>query len=208
MRAILKLRDWLPTPRRRRHWVAILAVAGTGAACVQGPVKPVDALIAPGVTFAIPAAHELGRGVDVVQLVTARYRDQTYVFESHITVTRDGLGFIGLGPFGGRALSIRFDDWGIVTEAAPELPRTLNAQNILADLAIIYWPAASVSRGLAGSPAALREDTASRSIWADGSELVHVAYATDRADAWNAVTRYRNLAFGYDIEIQSRATPS
>jgi len=204
----LKLLYWSPTPPGLlRHWVAILAVAGTGAACVQGPVKPVDAMIAPGVTFAIPAARELGRDVDVVQLVTARYRNQTYVFESHITVTRDGLAFIGLDQFGRRALSIRFDDSGIVTEAAPELTRTLNAQNILTDLAIIYWPAASVRHGLAGSPAALWEHTASRSIWADGRELVHVAYATGRGDGWNAVSRYRNLALGYEVEIQSRVTP-
>jgi hypothetical protein len=196
---------WLTTASRGWQRVVLLTAAGTLVGCMHASAKPPETLIAPGLGFAVPAARELGRSVEAVQLVTARYRDQTYVFEAHISVSPEGLSFIGLDPFGRRALSIRSSDAGTSAEAAPELPRALNPQNILADIAIVYWPAAAVRRGLAGSQAALQDDRAVRSITIEGREIVHIAYATDRIAAWNGLTRYRNIALGYELDIQSKA---
>lgn len=180
---------------------------GTLAGCAAAPPPEASALIAPELRFAIPAPRELGYRVDASQLVTAHFRGDTQVFEAHLTVSPDRLTFIGLDPLGRRALTVTSTDAGIAVDAAPWLPAGLKAENILADIAIMYWPEEAVRRGLTRSAATLHVDPHERSITANGREVIHVDYGAQQGESWAGSARYRNLAFGYELELQSAVTP-
>ena len=185
----------------------IVIAFGTLAGCAAAPPPEASALIAPELRFAIPTPRELGYRVDASQLVTAHFRGHTQVFEAHLTVSPERLTFVGLDPFGRRALTVTSTDAGITVDAAPWLPAGLKAENILADVAIMYWPEEAVRRGLAHSAAVLSADSHGRSITANGREIIHVEYGPQQGDAWAASARYRNIAFGYELDLQSAVTP-
>jgi hypothetical protein len=175
---------------------------GALSACAAPPPEPA-AYIAPGLRFALPSPRELGHSVDAVQLVTAHYRGDVQMFETRLSVVPDRLTLIGLDPFGRRGLTVTLTGGTISIDKASWLPQGLRPENILADVAIVYWPEDAVRRGLAQSGAELRSDARGRSIIADGREIVRVDYATGRGDPWTGTAHYRNDAFGYELDLRS-----
>ncbi len=137
------------------------------------------------------------------QLVTARYGERTFVFEGHLSAAPDRFLLVGLDPMGHRALSITWTDRGIAMERESWLPEQLRPDNILADIVILYWPEDSVARALARSGAKLTSGPGERSIWFEGKEIIHADYRAAGADIWNGGATYRNLAWGYQLDIQS-----
>jgi hypothetical protein len=188
---------------RVRHFVIMAVMAGALCGCNAPPRAAMTATIAPDLRFALPSPRELGYRMSAVQLVTARYGGDTQVFEAHVTVSPERLTFIGLDPFGRRALTVTLDDSGMDVERAPGLPEALRAENILADVAIVYWPEAAVKRGLSQSGAELRADAGGRSIIAGGREVIRVDYGSSQNGAWAGTARYRNIAFGYELDLRS-----
>jgi len=162
-----------------------------------------DVLIAPGVPFVTPGPNELGYRVNAVQLVTARFRGETYVFQAQIDVTPERVTFVGLDGFGRRALTVTYSGARMDVQAEPWLPAGIRPANMLADVAFIYWPEASVRGGLVNSAATLRSSTKSRSIEVAGSEVIHVDYDNPEGRPWSGSVRYRNLAYGYELDVQS-----
>jgi hypothetical protein len=180
----------------------MLLLAGTLSGCAAPPHEAA-ALIAPELRFALPSPRELGYPVNAVQLVTAHFRGDVQVFEAHVSVSPERVTLIGLDPFGRRALTVTLTDTGIDVDAASWLPPSLRAENILADIAIIYWPEEAVRRGLSRTAAVLQADAQGRSIIADGHEVVRVDYGSRQAGGWAGVARYRNIAFGYELDLRS-----
>lgn len=190
-----------------RHILGVFLLVGTVAGCVaESPPRAASALIGPDLRFAIPSPRELGRSIDATQLVTAHFRGQTQVFEAHLSVAPERLTFVGLDPLGRRALTVTADDTGITVDAAPWLPSGLRPENILADVAIVYWPEEAVRRGLSRTSATLRADRHERTITVDGRDVVQVEYEARQGDAWAGAARYRNVAFGYELDLQSAVT--
>jgi len=184
----------------------LLLGAATISGCMHGTSPATGTQIAPGLTFAVPPPAGLGRDVEAVQQVVARYRDQTYVFQAHISVSREAIRFVALDSFGRRAMSIAAGEYGISADEAQDVPRALDPRNILADIAMIYWPAGAVRRGLDGTRAVLQDAPLLRTISRDNEEIVRIAYEASREDAWNTRVSYRNMALGYELDIASRAT--
>ena len=185
-------------------WSAMmLSVTGCGARYVASPGSTT---IAPRLQFAIPTGRELGYSIDSTQLITAHVRDQVQVFQAYVSATPDKVTVIAFDPFGGRALTVIATDDAIHTEVAPIVPSVLRPGNILADIAIVYWPAAAVRRGLAGTSATLYDDDRERTITDNGREVVHVTYDTPHENTWTKVAHLRNIAFGYELDLQSSVT--
>jgi Protein of unknown function (DUF3261) len=182
--------------------LAALVLAGLFSACSAPPPEPA-AYIAPELRFALPSPRELGHSVSAVQLVTARYRGDVQMFEAHLSVSPERMTLIGLDPFGRRALTVTLTDGGITVDKASWFPQALRPENILADVAIVYWPEDAVRRGLARTDAVLRSDAGGRSIIADGHEVVRVDYGPRQQDAWAGAAHYRNDAFGYELDLRS-----
>jgi hypothetical protein len=179
-----------------------LALAACGTPEAAPP--PGQVVIAPQLKIALPRPGELGRTLEAAQLVTAHYGEQTIVFESHLSATPERFLLVGLDSLGRKALTITWTDAGIVTEAAPWLPDTLRADNILADIVLLYWPEAVVRRTLAAAGANLVSGPRQRRIIRAGEEVGRADYLPSRGgDPWNGRLRYRNLAWGYELEVQS-----
>lgn len=194
---------------RRWRRTALLAalslapIALAGCATSLPPGAEVD--LAPHFPFHVPSPGELGYSITAEQLVTAHYRGDVQTFEAHLSVSPQRLLLIGFDPFGRRAFTVTSTHGAISFDAAPGLPKGINPGNILADIAIVYWPAASVRRGLPAG-AELRSSANGRSILASGHEVVRVAYDTPFASGWPISAHYRNEAFGYALDIHSTVT--
>lgn len=181
----------------------LLTLSGCAARYVASPGSTT---IAPGLQFAIPTGRELGYSVDSTQLITAHVRDQVQVFQAYVSATPDKVTIIAFDPFGGRALTVIATDDAIHTEVSPIVPAVLRPGNILADVAIVYWPAAAVRRGLAGTSATLYDDDRERTITNNGRDVVRVTYDTPHENTWTKTAHLRNIAFGYELDLQSSVT--
>jgi hypothetical protein len=157
----------------------------------------------------LPRPGDLGRNIEATQLVTAHYGDQTMVFEGHISITPARLLLVVVDSLGRRALSITWNDAGVTYDRAPWLPPTVRPENMLADIVLLYWPASVVGQALASSGGTLVEAPGARSILTAGKEVIHADYQSDSdSEAWGGHAHYRNLPWGYDLDIQSvLATP-
>ncbi len=188
-----------------RWWIIAMMISAAGCAA-RYLASPGSTTIAPGLQFAIPTGRELGYSIETTQLITAHVRDQVQVFQAYVGVTPDKITIVAFDPFGGRALTVAATDDGIHTEVPSMVPAVLRPGNILADLAIVYWPAAAVRRGLAGSSATLYDSTSERTITDNGREIVHVSYGGPHENTWTKVAHLRNFAFGYGLDLQSTVT--
>lgn len=184
-----------------RLFLVLFSVALAGCAIAQDPGA--DALIAPDLRFATPGPGALGREIDAVQMITAHYRDQSFTFEGRISVAPDKLVLAGLDGFGRRAITVTRTSQGIDIDAAPWLPASLRAANILADLAMLYWPESAVQGGLSGPEAVVKSEGKVRSILWRGKEVVHIDYETSGQDHWGESARLRNPAFVYELDSRS-----
>ncbi|MHB8381505.1 MAG: DUF3261 domain-containing protein [Candidatus Binataceae bacterium] len=168
--------------------------------------SPGGSMIAPGLELAVPTGRQLGYSAEATQLITAHFRGKVQVFQAYVSVTPKKIIMIALDPFGGRALTITATDDAIHTEAAPIVPSALRSGNILADLAIVHWPAAALRRGLAGTPASLYDDQSERTISLDGHVVVRVRYDGPHQDVWPKFAHLHNIAYGYELDLQSTVT--
>ncbi|HUC64088.1 MAG TPA: DUF3261 domain-containing protein [Stellaceae bacterium] len=174
--------------------------------CSSAPPPEREAQIAPDLRFRIPSPGELGYSISAEQLVTAHYRGDVQTFEAHLSVSPQRLVLIGFDPFGRRAFTLTSGNGSTSFDAAPGLPKGLEPGNILADVAIVYWPDAAVERGLPSS-AELRSRDDHRTILVDGHEVIRVDYDTPPARGWPRIAHYRNEAFGYALDLRSTVTP-
>lgn len=130
------------------------------------------------------------------------------VFEGHISATPTKVLLVVVDPLGRRALSVTWNDTGITYEAAPWLPPTVRPRNMLADIIVLYWPEPVVRQALALSGGRLVVTPGSRSVLMAGQEVIHADYRpTAGHEIWMGESHYRNLPWGYDLEIQSILSP-
>jgi hypothetical protein len=183
-----------------------LLLAGCATRSTEPPPGAVQ--IAPNLTLVMPRPSDLGRSFEVAQLVIAHYGDQSYVFEGHLSATPERFLMVGLDTTGRRAMTITWTDGAIIYDAAPWIPAQLRPQNILADMVLLYFPDEVIGRALAASGGTVATGPSRRSIVADGEEVVIADYQpTTPGDPWSGHQHYRNLAWGYDLDIQT-AEPS
>ena len=151
------------------------------AACATPPAPPPGTvMVAPGVPFSLPAPDALGRQVEAVQLVSARHGADTFTFEGHLSVTRDRVLLAGTDGFGQRLMEITWDGRTVSAHKASFLPEALHPENILADVMLIYWPAAAIQADLGGKVVIERDP-----------------------DPWNGHAHLTNRAWDYEIDVNS-----
>ena len=190
---------------RSRTCGFVLLALSTGA-CAQHSVDQAgrSVNIAPDLTLLLPRPGDLGQSIEVTQLVTARYGAQTYAFEGHVSATPERFLMVGLDSLGRRTMTITWSDASITYETAPWLPAQLKPENVLADMVLLYWPLSSVQQALAQSGGAVIAAPGRRTIVKDGEPVIQIEYEpAGAASPWSGRLRYRNLAFQYELEVQS-----
>jgi hypothetical protein len=188
----------------RRRWVMGFGVLAVLDACA-GDAPRDQVSVAPGLTLVMPDPASLGRPIEVAQLVVARYGARTIAFEARISAVPDHFDLLCVDTLGREAMRIHWTQAGIVAEKATWVPENLHAENMLADIVMLYWPEAVVSRALAASGGAVVSGPGFRSIRVGGQEVIRADFQSQSgADPWNGKVRYRNLSRDYALDIQSR----
>lgn len=185
--------------------IVVLTIALWGCAAERD--RGAEAMIAPAVRFATPGPQTLGYRVVAEQMISAHYRNDSFVWEAHINVSPEKLEVVGLDAFGRRAFTVTWRGDVLSYEAASWLPSAIKPGNVLADIVILYWPQEVVQSALAGSGAIAATTASGRSIAVGGAEIIHVDYDDDGARDWGGTAHFRNLAFGYQLDIQSVREP-
>jgi hypothetical protein len=170
------------------------------AACMAGPTEDAanQPYFAPGHLLALPEPADLGRPAEWLQHITVRHGDETFAFDGRISITADRFHLVGVDGLGRRAMSITWEKSGRITAMRADwLPPEVRPGPMLADIILIYWPPEILRQALASSGATLHDTEESRSISAEGSEILAIDYLGDGR------VKYRNMAWGYEIEVQS-----
>jgi hypothetical protein len=181
----------------------LLVLLAGCAAILPVPADPTAPLIGPGQRLNLPRPADLGRSAVVTQLITASGYGQTVVLEVNLSVTPERVTLVGLDGMGRRAITITWTDQDVMAETAPWVPETLRPGSMLADLIVIYWPEAAVRRALPAGGEVVQE-ARGRTIRINGTDVLRVDYGWAAGARWNGTLRYSNLAWGYDIDVQSR----
>jgi len=175
-------------------------------ACSHKPPVPQDqAFIAPGLSIVVPGPEAVGKDVLISQTVTAQFRGDSFVLQGYLNLGPASLELAALDGFGRRLFTISWRNGAFDYQPTPAMPSDLRPANMLADIALIYWPADALRPSLAQAGAELTETTTSRSISYDGREVIHIDY--ESRIGWTGHTAYRNLAFGYNLDIRSVEVP-
>jgi hypothetical protein len=187
--------------RLLKTWLAIAIVLG--GCSTTASQQDTSAFLAPGLRLALPRPGELGRSIEAVQMLTAHHQGRTYVFEAHLSITPERVLLVGVDGMGQRIMTITWRDQSITVDASPHLPKEFRPGAMLADIAVLYWPEAVIRRSLADAGASLKVDAESRSVSAEGQEILHADYQKGSDAPWAGGLHYRNSAWGYDITVET-----
>ncbi len=158
--------------------------------------------ISRNVTIPVPLLGDVGRSVEVTQLVTVHYLKEQIVFEGHISITPDLFTMVGLDAFGRKAITIHWSKDGIIYESASFVPAQLRPENILADIILLYWPEASLRHAMSGSPVTLITSHNHRIIMQGDKKIFEASYKP-KTDYWNGNVHYQHFIWGYEMDIKS-----
>jgi predicted exporter len=161
--------------------------------------------ISPDVALIMPRPADLGRSVEATQLVTAHYGDQNFAFEAHISATPDAFLLVGLDLVGRKIMTIHWTQEGIEFDKALWVPSQLRPENVLSDLVLLYWPDHIVRRAIKGSSVKLIVEPHRRTIMSGPKKVWQADYILNSEhDLWSGKLHYRNLAWGYEFNVQSQ----
>jgi predicted exporter len=163
--------------------------------------------IGPNVALVMPGPADLGRFVEATQLVTAHYEDKTFAFEAYISTTPEHFLLVGLDLMGRKIMTINWTTEGTVFETASGVPSQLRPENVLADIVLLYWPEAAVRKSLKASYAKLVITPHGRVVVSNHKKVWQADYQLNaKRDLWSGQLHYRNLAWGYEFNVQSTET--
>jgi len=188
---------------RRMAGGTLLALGGCAIAPPGAP--PGEIIVAPGLSLVMPTVASLNRRIEVSQLVVARYGAQTVRFEGRISAGPDHFDLLCIDLLGREAVRIHWTGAGIVSHQATWVPEQLRPENMLADIVMLYWPAATVARALAAFGGVLAAEPGRRSVRLHDEEVIRADYQPlAGVDPWNGNAKLHNLAWNYELDIQSR----
>ena len=105
--------------------------------------------------------------------------------------SKDGLSLFNLS----------YDGENLVLDKNPLLPDTVEPGAIVADMQLIYWPAAALQDRL---PPGWHLQTGAnrRELFQDSEKIAEIRYLSDEAD-WPRHAELENLRYGYRLSIDT-----
>jgi hypothetical protein len=195
------------------HYALLLLPLATGCTADAIPMighlpkaaaEPQVAQFAPGRDLALPLPTDFGRTVEAAQMLSAKFDGQTFALEGRISITPERLALVGVDGMGRRAMTATWDGRSLAMEAAPWLPSSVRPGSMLADIVVLYWPEAAVRKALAPAGCKLLATAKSREVRCGNDTVLTATYDWPAGAKWNGTLHYSNLAWGYEIEAQSK----
>jgi len=182
------------------RWLAVALLLGGCAS----PARDTTALLAPGLPLALPRPADMGSSIEAVQMITAHHDGQEFAFEAHLSITSQRVLLAGVDPMGQRVMTVTWQDNDIKVDASPFLPKEVRPGAMLADIVALYWPEAVVRRALAPAGGTLAATPDTRAVFdSKGREVLRAEYQSGSDHPWSGGLHYRNLAWGYDIDVET-----
>lgn len=187
-----------------KYLAVALALLLTACAGVPKPPPGLgdnQAIVAPRVVLTIPAPAAAGRKLDLAQSIIAKFYGRSYALDLQIAIDTDRLDLVAMDGFGRRAMTVSWKDGAPKLEKADWLPPVFRPADILAAFVIAYWPDAVVAAAINDPSVTVTTKDGVRHISRDGKDLITVTYGG--GEGWNRSAVLANIAFGYEIDIQS-----
>lgn len=188
-----------------RHMFVLVAALCLGACASHGEPVRGGQLLAPGVMLHLPSAPVFGDGLDVTQLVQARYQDRHQLFQSFIQSRSGHFVVLMTVPSGPRIMRLDWSAGGLVSEKETIAPDALTPERMLADLMVVYASQDTLRNAISGGRV-MDELDGTRHVSVDGQDVIVARRPS--GDIWAGSATLKNLAFDYVLNIQSqRASP-
>jgi hypothetical protein len=159
--------------------------------------------IGPGREIVLPRPREMGRSLEVAQLVTLQFAGQSLTFDARLSITRDRLVLVGIDGMGRRAMTVAWNGEAMTVEAAPWLPPAARPASMLADVVVLFFPIAAVRHTLEAAGCELVITKRTRVVRCGEAEVIQAEYDEQSTALWNGKLRYWNRAWGYEAEVRS-----
>jgi hypothetical protein len=186
--ALIQLDEKAPTPEAPP--VQVAAVSETP-------------MIGPDTAIVLPKPREMGRSLEVVQLVTLRFAGQALTFDARLSITPERLVLVGIDGMGRRAMTVTWNGETMTAETAPWLPAAARPTSMLSDVVVLFFPIGAVRQSLAASGCELAITKRTRVVRCGEADIIQAEYDQQSTALWNGKLRYWNLAWGYEAEVRS-----
>ena len=154
-----------------------------------------------GSSWPLLAPTMLGESRQVTQLLRGDYGEQTFNLRCVLTIQPDQLTVIGLTALGLRAFTLNYDGEHLSEERAPQVPSALQADRLLNDLQLVYWPLPALQQAWQAAGGEVTEPyPGTRRLQRGGTLLAEVHYA---ADPWNGRVWLRHFDYPYSLFIET-----
>ena len=173
------------------------------ASPVQAALASQATLIGPNTAIVLPKPREMGRSLEVVQLVTLQFAGQSLTFDARLSITPDRLVLVGIDGMGRRAMTVVWNGETMTVETAPWLPSAARPASMLSDVVVLFFPIGAVRQALAAAGCELAITKRTRVVRCGEGQIIQAEYDEQSTALWNGKLRYSNLAWGYEAEVRS-----
>jgi hypothetical protein len=160
-------------------------------------------MISPGVAIVLPKPREMGRNLEVTQLVTLQFAGKTLTFEARLSIKSDRLVLVGIDGMGRRAMTVAWNGETMTVDTAPWLPAAARPASMLSDVVVLFFPTGAVRQALATAGCELAITKRTRTVHCGETAVLQAEYDERSSALWNGKLRYSNLAWGYEAEVRS-----
>lgn len=168
--------------------------AATGeAGMLIGPHLPIRAIA--------PAEFEYRH--QVTQVLSMRFGNQPINLEAQLAMSKNEFRAILLDSLGRRAVTLVWRDGKLESQLADWLPPGIRADAIFADMMILYGQPTALKAALADSGCMLELGENSRVLRCRDKEVLRASYNLKSPKRLSGTVRYSNLAWGYEVDIES-----
>jgi Protein of unknown function (DUF3261) len=148
------------------------------------------------------APATLGHAAQVRQILHAAYQSHTVDLQCVVTVEGEHLTVVGLNTIGLRAFKVTYDGVRIDEQRAPQVPAFVDANRLLEDLQLAFWPLPALQTAFAPAGWTVVEPFAgTRRLLRDDALIAEVHYAG--ADPWTGRIWLANFRDRYSLSIES-----
>ncbi len=169
------------------------AAASGEAGVLIGPQLPIHTIA--------PAEFAFQR--QVTQVLTLRFGQQSFNLEAQIVMSKHEFRAILLDSLGRRAVTLVWRDGRLESQLADWLPPGIRADAIFADMMVLYGQPAALQTALAASGCTLEAGKSSRLLQCGGKDVLRAEFDLKAPKRLNGSIHYANLAWGYEVDIQS-----
>ena len=160
-------------------------------------------LIGPQLPIHTIAPAEFAFQRQVTQVLTLRFGQQSFNLEAQIVMSKDEFRAILLDSLGRRAVTLVWRDGRLESQLADWLPPGIRADAIFADMMVLYGQPAALQTALAASGCTLEAGKNSRLLQCASKDVLRAEFDLKSPKRLNGSIHYANLAWGYEVDIQS-----